>query len=403
MPDDTFDVVMIGHFPEDPLFIKGGVQASIYGLSRALRVHPEIGRVVAISLPMDLEQGRQRWQNTWDGIDVTYITAPSRFMISSLVNLPYTMRLISGLKHPIVHVHGTGMFQAAVCCVLRIKRIPFIWTLHGLAENETRETYRQNRSVRNALRYGYYTLLERFKLAIVPHIFVNTPYVLNQLKTKSKVHVLPIGIFVQEFAALQGNIRTAPVIFSLAVLNPNKGHHLMLEAFSRVREKIPDAQLILAGVSLAGPAYFKSLQPLAANLRIEDAVEFAVSRPRSEIVSHFGQARVFALHSKEETQGLVLCEALASGVPVVSTRVGGIPYVITEGQDGFLVDYGDVAGFTDAILRLLTDDALHARMSQQAIISSNRFDWKNIAPDVVKIYRQVAGGSVEQSPAKRSG
>ena len=110
---------------------------------------------------------------------------------------------------------------------------------------------------------------------------------------------------------------------------------------------------------------------------------------RREIMALLGQARLFVLHSQEESQGIALCEALAAGLPVVATQVGGIPFVVSEGKDGLLVPYGDVKAFADAIVTLLSDDALHDRMSAQAKLSAQRFDWGAIAAEVMKVYARA--------------
>jgi glycosyltransferase involved in cell wall biosynthesis len=288
-----------------------------------------------------------------------------------------------------VHVHGTGLFQTALCITLRVKRIPFVWTLHGITEKETYQRYRLERTLASAARYSFYTTLERTALAFAPDIFVDTPYVEKEIRTRNRVHILPIGIFTREFADLRERKRPDPVVLSLGVIDPRKGHHFTLRAFAKIHSIIPEAKLIIAG-SLTVPSYFEALKELAKKLNVHGAVEFAIDHPRSEIVAKLGQARLFALHSQEESQGIALCEALAAGLPIIATRVGGIPFVVTEGKDGLLTNYGDVPAFTEAMARLLADEALWEKMSQAAAISSIRFDWNTIAEQVIAVYRQAS-------------
>ena len=75
---------------------------------------------------------------------------------------------------------------------------------------------------------------------------------------------------------------------------------------------------------------------------------------------------VFVLPSVTESFGLAALEALACGVPVVAARVGGLPEVVRDGEDGLLCESGDVAAMAAAVARVLGDDALHARMAASA-------------------------------------
>jgi glycosyltransferase involved in cell wall biosynthesis len=88
-------------------------------------------------------------------------------------------------------------------------------------------------------------------------------------------------------------------------------------------------------------------------------------------------------------KGIALCEALAAGVPIVATDVGGIPYVVDNNEDGFLMPYNDIDAFADAIIRLLSDDTLFISMSQKAASAGQRFDWDNITSQIINMYQLV--------------
>src|SRR5439155_12827810 len=82
-----------------------------------------------------------------------------------------------------------------------------------------------------------------------------------------------------------------------------------------------------------------------------------------EVLQH---SEVFLLPSVTESFGLAALEAMACGVPVVASRVGGLPEVVRDGEDGLLCPAGDVGAMAAAVVRLLRDDALHARMTAAA-------------------------------------
>jgi glycosyltransferase involved in cell wall biosynthesis len=379
------DVVMIGPFPADPSVIKGGVQASVYGLSRTLQKRSDIGGVDVFSIPVKADKTPLH-SATVEGIAVTYLNAPYRFLISLIIHVSLVFRTIRRKRNPVVHVHGTGLFQAVLLICLRIRRTPLVWTLHGITEKETLEILRRHRTIGNLLRNLLYTFLERVSLRIAPFTIVDTPYVEQELApTRNKLYVIPQGIFADEFTGLPHERPDPPEVLSIGVLSPRKGHHLTLEAFPRIKPKLPTARLIIAGAS-PQPDYVQSLNDRSAELGLTDSVEIRVDLPRTEILALLGRSHVFALHSQEESQGIALCEALAAGLPVVATRVGGIPFVVDDQQNGFLVPYGDIQAFADTIILLLTEESRHAQMSARAKVSADRFNWTRIANEVFKIY-----------------
>lgn len=169
------------------------------------------------------------------------------------------------------------------------------------------------------------------------------------------------------------------------MLKPRKGYHLTLEAFALLKQTVPAATLIIAGASPA-PCYYESLKQTVEKLGLSASVQFLVDQPREAILELYAKARIFVLHSQEESQGLALCEAQAAGLPVVATRCGGISHVVKDGETGLLVEYGDVTGFASSIAWLLNNSTIYERMSHAAVISSGRFDWKNITDEIINVY-----------------
>jgi N-acetyl-alpha-D-glucosaminyl L-malate synthase BshA len=110
------------------------------------------------------------------------------------------------------------------------------------------------------------------------------------------------------------------------------------------------------------------------------------------------EADVFLLPSETESFGLAALEALSCGVPVVATRVGGLPEVISDGDNGFLLPLGDVAAMARATARILGDDALHARMSRAARAAAvGKFQREPMVGRYEEYYRQVLATSPPSS------
>lgn len=382
----NLDILMIGPFPIDESRIEGGVQASVYGLCRSLTATHAVDTLTVVATPKHVGGSVERGRLA--GIEVIRLSAPYRFLISSILHLPAILRLLKRSRRSVVHLHGSGLFELSVLAACRIRRIPVVWTLHGITEKETLEAWRREPSAASRARHWLYTACERLQLRLATNLVVDTPYVAREIAARAAAEpaALPQGIFLDELAAARNDDRRAPVVLSLGVIHPRKGHHLTIEAFARVLKRVPEARLEVVG-SLTSTDYLAQLHAAVDRLGIGDRVAIRTDLPREALLSSLARARVFALHSEEESQGIALCEAMAVGLPIVSTTVGGIPDVIGDSGAGLLVDYGDVAGFADHVVSLLDDDAAHAEMSRAALARGADFDWAFIAKGIVDRYK----------------
>ena len=380
------NIIIIGAFPEDISLIKGGVQASVYGLAVSLRQRNDIENIEVISLPGKASDKKSQ-EKTIADIKVNYLE--TRFFLAlGILHLPRILSLITKYKSPIIHIHGTGFLQLALLGVLLLQKAKIVWTLHGITAKETVQIYRKNPTFTNITRHIFYKYIERFSIFIAGNIIVDTIYVAEEINAKKPLHVIPQGIFLQEFSEIQNLQRQLPLILSLGVISPRKGHHLTLQAFVKVRRQNPNARLIIAG-ALANQEYFAQLQDLAKQLNLGDAVEFRVNASRSEIIKLLGEAKIFALMSEEESQGIALCEAMAAGLPIVASNVGGIKSVVSQNKNGLLVNYPDIDKFAESINLLLSDNGLYERFAQEAKSSSKRFDWQNMCEQIIAIYAKL--------------
>jgi D-inositol-3-phosphate glycosyltransferase len=138
---------------------------------------------------------------------------------------------------------------------------------------------------------------------------------------------------------------------------------LMFKAYARLRQIVADApRLLLAGLSGPNPADWD----LARQLGILDAVEFRQDLSQQALVELLQQAQVFVCSSAEEGLGLAMLEALACGIPVVTTRCGGPEVFMRHGVNGFLTANYDVEDMAEHLARIVTDEDLRARMAVMA-------------------------------------
>ncbi|NND84275.1 MAG: glycosyltransferase, partial [Acidimicrobiia bacterium] len=160
----------------------------------------------------------------------------------------------------------------------------------------------------------------------------------------------------------------------------------VVEIFARLSARV-DARLVMVG---DGPDRPRA-ERRAAALGIREKVMFLGKHQSvQELVAC---ADLFLLPSETESFGLAALEAMACGVPVVASRTGGLPEVITEGESGFLREVGDVDAMADAGVRILTDDALRERISTQARAAAvDRFSAEAVVPRYEEYYQRVLDG-----------
>lgn len=175
------------------------------------------------------------------------------------------------------------------------------------------------------------------------------------------------------------------ILIHVSNIRPVKRVPAVVEVFARVRKKIP-ARLLIVG---DGPDLSEASR-LARSLDVADSVELLGEQ--DQVVPLLSAADVFLLPSAQESFGLAALEAMACGVPVVASRVGGLPEVVEDGVTGYLHPGEDLQGMAESILRILTDPALHARLSGAAAARAHsRFCEDRIVPMYEAFYTEILG------------
>jgi colanic acid/amylovoran biosynthesis glycosyltransferase len=174
-----------------------------------------------------------------------------------------------------------------------------------------------------------------------------------------KLEVARLGVDPSLYAAARKSTAAAPfTMLCVGRLTPAKGQHLLLEAMARLRERGEQVQLVLVG---DGPDRV-SLQALAQQLQLEEIVTFCGALNQDEVKAAYQRCDAFVLPSFAEGIPVVLMEAMAFGLPCVSTRIAGIPELITDGENGFLTSPSDIEDLVSRLHLLINDPELRARL-----------------------------------------
>jgi glycosyltransferase involved in cell wall biosynthesis len=152
-------------------------------------------------------------------------------------------------------------------------------------------------------------------------------------------------------------------LLSVATLNPGKGHADLLTALAAVRSR--DWHLTCAGSVTRHPPTVTRIRTLVRDLAVDDHVSLAGELDASALAERYDRSDVFVLATLRETYGMAVAEALAHGLPIVSTRTGAIPDLVGTAA-GLLVAPGDVQALTDALSRVIGDADFRARLAAGA-------------------------------------
>jgi glycosyltransferase involved in cell wall biosynthesis len=168
-----------------------------------------------------------------------------------------------------------------------------------------------------------------------------------------------------------------------------KGLDVLLDALKLVLQKRPKVMLRVIG-SGERSVYVE----LCKRLRIAGNVEFLGFQSADQIAKHHRESQVFVFPSGNDNSPNALAEAMVSGMPVVTTNVGGIPSMVTDGETGLLVPPRDPTKLAEAILQLLEHPAERARLGNNAQrVARKRHDPEQVATETLKAYREILNSS----------
>jgi len=176
----------------------------------------------------------------------------------------------------------------------------------------------------------------------------------------------------------------APRLLWIKRFDATGNPELMLRAFARVHAELPAARLLMIGDGERLP----TMQALAATQRLP--VEFAGRVPVEQLRAAYREATLFVSSSAVDNQPNTLIEASALGLPIVATAVGGVPEMVHHGVDALLAPPDDADALAAAILRLLREPELAARLGAAARVNAQRFTWPALRPQWAEVYREAS-------------
>lgn len=298
--------------------------------------------------------------------------------VLTLRRLLYNAQL-PALLHALSYDLIIGFDIDGFLCAGNSRAAPYVCSIKGVIAEELQH---ERGTVRSVL-WGL-SRLERVNARRAARVIATSDYCRRAIHTHygvpvDRIALVPEGIDLphwQTTLARGSVVRDPFTILCVARQYPRKHIHDLLHAFVQVRRRVPRARLVIIG---AGPEHDR-LRALAHMLQLDESTHFVGPLPQMEqVAAWYRRSTVFCLPSVQEGFGIVLLEAMASGLPVVSTTATAIPEVVPQRRAGILVPPAHPTALADALVELLEQPALRAAYGAFGQAHVQQFTWEHVA------------------------
>lgn len=213
------------------------------------------------------------------------------------------------------------------------------------------------------------------------------------------ISVVPTGVDLERFKTSLGAKKggNAKTIVFVGRLHPVKGVQYLIEAMAIVHREMSEVELVIVGDGIER----SRLEELADKLDLHGNIQFAGQVPQERVPSIMHRADAFVLPSLSESFGIVNLEAMAAGLPIIATKVGGIPEIVNEGVNGYLVNAKRPDEIADRILMLLRNDEVREKISVNNREKAEMFTWGRVAEKVEEEHQKAIALSIKARGANK--
>jgi glycosyltransferase involved in cell wall biosynthesis len=375
----------------------GGPSLQTQQIAEGLRRRGVEAHVVAFG-PADREE-------VAGGVPVTRLDPMRNPVPGALGRQVYLYRRVLGLldrlRPDVVHVQVLGPFGVAAGLACRRRGIP---VMVKYTDDMVWKKLNRRRNVGHIYSHGLYhaslrgrwfSALQTGMLRVFARVWATSPFLESQLRDvfripAERVFGFPNLIEVDRFERIP-LVRTRPAGTPLRVLLASrlvamKGVETAIRAMAKLQPGVARLRIVGSGRE----PLQRYLDGLVRELGVEDRVEFAGAVPPGEIAREFQDADLFMLPTEYEAFGIAFVEAMAAGLPVLATRVGGVPAVVPDGEAGVLLEPRDVDGFARVLGEMAADPARRERMGAAGRARARRlYALEERLGELVALYGQM--------------
>jgi glycosyltransferase involved in cell wall biosynthesis len=296
---------------------------------------------------------------------ITVSNKPGRFSrLFDFIHTVWRQRHSYSVAQVDVYSGLAFLWAELVCFALRVLRKPYVLTLHG--GNLPTFAQRSDRRVRR--------LLQTSTAVTAP-----SSYLLEEMrKYRPDMILLPNPLDLQNYSFKQRQ-HPEPKIVWLRAFHDIYNPWLAVRVIALLSKQFPNARLTMIGPD-KGDGSYESIKALALELSVCDKLTCVGKVHKREVPRWLNESDIFLNTPRVDNTPVSVLEAMACGLCVISTSVGGIPHILEDGHDALLVPTDDHVAMANAVRRVLSEDGLAERLSLNARWKAEQFDWSNVLP-----------------------
>ena len=322
-----------------------------------------------------------------------FISVPWPTMPEFTLPIPISIHLSTTIKEiglDIIHAHSPFLLGRLGARAARRHKLPLVFTFHTLYDQYVHYFPIAEEASKQVVQAIGRDFCNHCNMVVAPsQLVVNY---LRRIGVEAPIVNIPTGIELEEFENLdtnwlKDNYGIKPeekALLFVGRLGQEKNVVFLLKAFQNVLKQHPEVHLVLVG---KGPQE-NFLRQMCYQIGISNKVTFTGVLPRSSIVHCYASAYMFVFPSVTETQGLVIGEAKAAGLPTVAIKAFGPAEMVEDGEDGILTE-PVMTQFSEAIIKLLDDDALYNYMKGKALQNAPLISSACSAENMLEVYQDL--------------
>jgi D-inositol-3-phosphate glycosyltransferase len=348
------------------------------------------------------------------GNRVVHIPAGPEFYLPKAEIVNYIPQFVDGIRefaaqknihYDIIHSHY-WMSGMAAEQLKKVWKAPIVHMFHTLAAMKNRIARAPEERESDTRLEGEQRILKFADQIIVATIAEQAQLEFLYRANSRKLRVIPPGVDLSRFypipkdeaKAVIGVPQDDRLILYVGRIEPLKGIDTLLRALAQMQmeaaaECCPHSLVIIGGDPEATQEAMNSemarLQRLAAELGIKDLVLFLGKRSQDSLPYYYSAADVVVVPSHYESFGMVALEAMACGVPVVASQVGGLAFLVKDGETGFVIPDNEPDLLADRLIDILQNQDLQARLGKQGELAARDYSWDKIAARMYTVYEDL--------------
>lgn len=365
---------------------KGGISEHVYSLAKKfIKYNIDVHVIARQAENAPLEE-------EIEGIKVHRYKYPSFLAKYHLTFISYVFlvyaclstikRIDKNEKFDLIHGHYAYSDGFIAAIYKKIFKIPCVLTVHG---NDLVKVFDFKSDFANILLNFFKTSIEKFTVRTVDQIiFVSESLKNTAVSWKTplnKLNVIPNGVNEIYFDVIR-NPTDNLTLFTLRQHVDKNGLIFAIDAMKSIIAKYPDTHLFILG---DGPLK-NDLIERTEKLKLGRNISFEGYLVGNKFDLLFSSTKIMLVPSKYEGFGIVVLEGMAAGIPVIASKVGGIPEIIEDHKSGILVPPQNPEKIAEAVFELMSNDKLYDEISKAGKIRAQEFSWDKFAKDTIEVY-----------------